>query len=286
MNVQPITDVEFARVRRLIHEAAGISLNDAKKVMVTGRLDHRLSHHRMRSYGEYCNRIVDGSLSGEMQVFVDLLTTNETYFFREPEHFEFLRDEVLPSLRAAPISLWSAACASGEEAYTLAMLMAEHAHGGDWHVLGSDVSQRILERARQGHYPMDRIDGIPPQMLKRYCLKGVRAQAGTLLIGRSLRQHVSFRHINLIEPLPAIGRFHVVFLRNALIYFDAETKADVVRRVASTLHPGGYFITSHTEHLHGIDAGLEMLRPSIFRRSECGHNGRRRRGAGDMRGER
>lgn len=266
MNIQPITDIEFERFRKLIFDIAGISLSPVKKVMVSGRLSRRLSHHGLRSFGDYYHLVTDESHPKERQIMVDLLTTNETYFFREPAHFEFVRDQILPAIKGDSLRIWSAACSSGEEVYTLAMLMAEQTRIKDWHILGSDISQRMLVRAQRGLYPMERTSGISPRMMKKYCLKGVRSHAGTLLIDQRLKRHVGFKLINLMSPLSAIGRFDVIFLRNVLIYFDEDTKAQVVRRVISKLEPGGYFFTSHTETLHGISVDLEMVSPSIYRK--------------------
>lgn len=265
VTIKPITDAEFGRFRALIHKIAGISLNPSKNIMVSGRLTKRLLHHGLATYGDYFRLVESGEYPDEKQIMVDLLTTNETYFFREPAHFEFFRDELLANLQTDQARLWSAACSSGEEVYTLAMLMAEHWRK-EWSILGSDVSHRMLDLASRGHYPMARTSGIPPGMMRKYCWRGVRSQANTLLIDKSLREKAQFRFLNLTETLPSIGRFHVIFLRNVLIYFDTETKRDVVQRVAAALEPGGYLFTSHTETLHGINAGLETLRPSIHRK--------------------
>ena len=235
--------------------------------MVAGRLQRRLQHYNLASYGDYFQLISSNRYPEERQIMVDLLTTNETYFFREPAHFEFFRDHVLRNLDTEHAHIWSAACSSGEEVYTLAMLMAEH-WAGEWSILGSDVSQRMLRLASRGHYPMARTSGIPLAMMKKYCWRGVRSQANTLLIDKTLRQHARFRLLNLTQKLPSIGRFDAIFLRNVLIYFDAETKQEVVKRVLTGLKPGGYFFISHTETLHGIETGLETIRPSIYRRPQ------------------
>lgn len=265
MTIRPITDVEFGRFRELIHQIAGISLNPSKKIMVGGRLTKRLVHHGLATYGDYFRLVNSSEFPEEKQIMVDLLTTNETFFFREPAHFEFFRDQLLKNLQTDHARLWSAACSSGEEVYTLAMLMAEHWRHG-WSILGTDVSHRMLKLASRGHYPLARTSGIPPGLMRKYCWRGVRTQANTLLIDKSLRERTEFRFLNLTEKLPSIGRFQVIFLRNVLIYFDSETKREVVQRIAAALEPGGYLFTSHTETLHGIDAGLETVRPSIYRK--------------------
>ena len=173
-------------------------------------------------------------------------------------------DTIVP--RGRPLAVWSAACSSGEEVYSLAMLLADLRGYGNWHVLGTDISMRVLRAASTGLYPMDRTEGIPADYLRRFCLRGKGAQAGRLLVERRLRANVSFSHLNLNEDLPRIGPFRLVLLRNALIYFDRQTKAEIVRRVLATLEPGGLFMIGHSETLHGLADGLQMLRPSVYRK--------------------
>ncbi len=269
LRVQPISDEEFEGFRRFIYDYAGISLLPQKRHMVATRLLKRLHHYGLESYGAYY-RLVTQSRGGEVQteerqLLVDLLTTNETYFFREPVHFDLLRERVLPGFRGQSFRAWSAACSSGEEVYTLAMVCAEVLGQGDWEILGSDISRRVLEAAQTALYPLERARGIPPKLLGKYCLKGVRSHEGYLTIDPRLRRRVRFRAINLKAPLTDKGKFDVIFLRNVLIYFDVPTKREVVTRVAGALRPGGYLFTSHVESLHGICERLHMVRPSVFR---------------------
>lgn len=268
MDNQPaITDQEFARFRDLIYDIAGIQLSDAKKVLLVGRLTRRLKHYGMASFSQYYKLVTSSQEGGELQKMVDLLTTNETYFFREPKHFEYLAKEVLPKVAPnAPFAIWSAACSSGEEPYTLAMVLAEHLGRNPWQVVGSDISTAVLARARAGHYPLERTEGIPPAYLKKYCLKGVRAQAGTLLVSQELRNRVSFQQVNLTVPVPSLGPFDVIFLRNVMIYFDMETKRKVVDNLVTRLKPGGLFIVGHSESLNGINDRLKNLRPTIYQK--------------------
>lgn len=262
-----ITAAQFARFRDWLHRTAGITLADHKRSLLMGRLGRRLSACGVRDYGAYFDLLMSGRVPGEMQVAIDLLTTNETYFFREPAHFDFLRDQVLPAMPPGPLRVWSAASSSGEEAYTLCMVLAEALGAGRrWEVFGSDLSTRVLESARLGHYPMTRAEHIPRALLHRYCLKGTGRQAGTFLVERELRARTEFRQINLIEPLPDIGSFDVVFLRNVMIYFDMQTKRDVVANVLGRMRPGGWLFVSHSESLNGVSTELEMVRPSIYRR--------------------
>jgi len=200
-------------------------------------------------------------------MLVNILTTNETYFFREPKHFDYLRDEVLKPWRGRCLRVWSAASSSGEEAYSIAMSLAENLGARDWDILGTDLSTTVLEKARQGVYPMGRLELLDPKLMEKYCLKGVRSQEGTFRITEKLRQRTRFKQLNLMKPMPSgIGTFDVIFLRNVLIYFDNETKQHVVERILSALKPGGHFLIGHSETLNGIADQLEMVKPSIYKK--------------------
>lgn len=267
MNSVTITEQEFSQFRRFIYDAAGINLSPAKKALVGGRLSRRLEQCGAKSYGEYFELLSSGKAPDEIQTAVDLLTTNETYFFREQKHFDFLRKLLSASeRRAQPFRVWSAASSSGEEAYSIAMLLEDCLKGDAWEVVGSDISMRVLQRARAGHYPMERAKHIPQNYLQRYCLKGTGAQQGTLLIERSLRSRVQFSQVNLNQALPELGVFDVIFLRNVMIYFDNETKRQVVARVLSALRPGGYFCIGHSESLNEISNAVTPVAPSIYRK--------------------
>ena len=261
-----ITRAQFVRIRDWLYESAGITLADHKKSLLMGRLGRRLAACGVGDYGAYFDLLMSGRVPGETQMAIDLLTTNETYFFRESAHFDFLREQVLPALQPGPLRIWSAASSSGEEAYTLCMVLAETlGTSRRWEVFGSDLSTRVLEAARLGHYPMARAERIPRALLHRYCLKGTGRQSGTFLIDRALRARTSFQQINLIEPLPDIGLFDIVFLRNVMIYFDMPTKCEVVAKVLERMRPGGWLFVSHSETLNGVNGELEMVRPSIYR---------------------
>ena len=263
-----ITDQEFALFQRLIYKIAGISLSDAKKILLVGRLTRRLRVYDFATFTQYYRMLAGGENPEELQTMVDLLTTNETYFFREPKHFDFLRDEVIRKRKSsATFRVWSAASSSGEEIYTLAMVLAEHLPNIPWEVVGSDISTQVLAKAATGHYSLARTEGIPPAYMNKYCLKGVRSHAGSFLIAPELRKRTSFYQINLTQPINAeIGDFEVIFLRNVMIYFDPETKAKVVHNLLPRLKNGGYLIIGHSETLNGITDRVVPVRPTIYRK--------------------
>lgn len=259
---------EFIWIKDYLYKHAGIALNDSKQALVSGRLEKRLRHHGFSSYSEYFRLLGKPGFEQETSMAIDLLTTNETYFFREPKHFDFLKSQFLPNHPAGrPLRVWSAASSSGEEAYTLAMILAECSKTGQWEIIGTDISTRVLEKARRGLYPLNASEKIPPPLLKKYCLKGSGEFDGFFLIDSALRSRVKFMHANLIEKLPDLGCFDVIFLRNVMIYFDVPTKQRLVDRIQHYLRPGGYFIISHSESLNGMQSDLRMVSPSIYRKA-------------------
>lgn len=268
MEPDAITDPEFSLFQRLIYKIAGIALSDAKKILLVGRLTRRLKVYGFASFSLYYRMLASGEHVEELQTMVDLLTTNETYFFREPQHFAFLRDEILNKRRSpATFRVWSAASSSGEEAYSLAMVLAEHLPNTPWEILGSDISTQVLAKAATGHYSLARTEGIPPGFMNKYCLKGVRSHAGTFLIAPELRKRTRFCQINLLHQIDAdIGEFEVIFLRNVMIYFDPPTKARVVHNLLPRLKSGGHLIIGHSETLNGITDRLEAVVPTIYRK--------------------
>ncbi len=267
MLANTLSDQEFSQFRSFIYRIAGINLSSAKKPMVVGRLARRVDQHRLSSFAEYFRLLNNGSHPDEVQMAVDLLTTNETYFFREHKHFDFLRENILPQHPPGKsFRVWSAASSSGQEAYSIAMVLDDRLKSPHWEITASDISARVLETARRAHYPLEQAEHIPPRFLSSYCLKGVGSQQGTFLIARNLRERVNFMQVNLNTSLPRLGTFDVIFLRNVMIYFDAETKRQVTRRIAGQLKPGGHLLLGHSESLNGIDSTLQTVVPSVYRK--------------------
>lgn len=258
---------EFNWIKDYLYKNSGIVLNDSKQALVSGRLDKRLRYYGFSSYSEYFRLFGQPGFEKETLMAIDLLTTNETYFFREHKHFDFIKSHILLAHSSGqPFRVWSAASSSGEEAYTLAMVLAEYAKTNQWEIMGTDISTRILEKARQGLYPLQAAEKIPLPLLKKYCLKGSDEYAGFFLIDPVLRKRVKFIYANLIDTLPDLGSFDVIFLRNVMIYFDMPTKQRLIERIQHYLKPGGYFFISHSESLNGITCDLKMVSPSIYRK--------------------
>lgn len=254
----------FRRFQKLLHEEAGIHLSDVKKPLVEGRLSKRLAQLDLPRFGDYLARVLGDP--AEKQVAIDLLTTNETFFFREPKHFEFLAAQVVAEWgqRSVP-RVWCGACSTGEEPYTIAMVLAEAMGHSRFEILASDISTRVLEVARKGLYPVADAQPIPSAMRKRFCLKGFGSQTGWFTLDPVLKSRVEFDLVNLNSALPAIGEFDAIFLRNVMIYFSPQTKREVISRVLPRLKPGGYLFVSHSETLNGVTSQIPMVRPSIYR---------------------
>lgn len=256
-------DREFQQLQQLMVEASGIHMTEHKRPLMAGRLLRRLRVLGLSSYSEYMALLNNKQHVEERRLVIDLLTTNETFFFREPQHFAFLLRWL--ATRQGQVRLWSAACSSGEEAYSLAMVMAEHARTKDWSILASDLSQRMLEKAREAIYPMDEAKTFTPGWLKRYCRRGVGDYEGQFRVEPELRNRVTTREVNLMRPLPAdIGQYDVIFLRNVLIYFSPEDKRSIVARILEQLRPEGMLFIGHAESLHGLDLPIRTLAPSVY----------------------
>lgn len=262
-----ITDGEFARVRELALRLTGISIAASKKTLIIGRWGRRLAHHSLTNFDDYLDLLEESGGREELQIALDLLTTNETSFFREPKHFDFLRTEVIPGARrGGQFRVWSAACSSGEEPYSVAMLLAAELGQANWEVLGTDISARVLDSARSGLYELGRCEQISHDYLRRFCLKGNGPQSGKFLINKSLRERVKFVRANLNEPLADFGQFDVILLRNVMIYFNTPTKQRVLKHLLPALKPGGYFITGHCDTLAGVTHGLTTVSASVHRK--------------------
>ena len=268
--MQTLRDDTFRRITDLMYSSIGLSFSDSKKPLVSSRLAPRLQRLGLHSYEDYLALIAGQDDAGEFQMAVDLLTTNETYFFREPAHYELLEAE-LAKTRPRTLAVWSAASSFGDEAFSTAMLLADLQQQGrltsEWSILGTDISDRVLRSASQAVYPEDRLRHVSPERLRRYCLRGEGESEGLVQIQDKLRERVRFGQLNLCQPVEGIGPFDVIFLRNVLIYFDTPTKVDVVDRVLTLLRPGGLFFIGTAEGRVPCKTPLQAVAPGAFRKA-------------------
>jgi chemotaxis protein methyltransferase CheR len=272
-------DREFSLLRKLIEREAGIHLTSAKKALVVARLGRRLRALALPSFDEYYQLVSGPDGAGERVHMLDAISTNETSFFREHKHFDFLAEQVLPAWRKEAaagrrprcVRAWSAGCASGEEPYTLAMvLLKQLPPGSGWQldILATDLSTRALERARTGIWPIEKADAIPGAYRRAFMLRGVRAQDGTMKVGPELRRVVRFAQLNLCaDSYPAPHHCDLIFCRNVLIYFDQAMRARITSRLLGHLPAGGYLFLGHAETLHpSCAAELCTVMPTVYTR--------------------
>jgi len=264
------SDRDFKRISQIMYDAAGLSFNDSKKSLIQSRLATRIQRMGLGSFGDYIDLLEDESQAAEFQMAVDMLTTNETYFFREPKHYEVLEAELAARKSKAPIAIWSAASSFGDEAYSTAMLLSDLQMQGrigpDWSILATDISHRVLLSAKEAIYPEDRLRAVSPERLRRYCLRGEGESEGQVLMQDKVRERVQFGRLNLCQPIDGVGPFDVIFLRNVLIYFDIPTKIAVVDRVLATLKPGGLFFLGTAEGRVACQTPLQTVQPGAFRK--------------------
>lgn len=261
-----ISDKEFQLFKSLIYDKAGIALSDNKRQMVVSRLSKRMRQLNISSFRKYHELITHKSNSSELQNTIDCLTTNETYFFREPKHFHFLKEKIISEMTSgASFKVWSAASSTGEEAYSIAMVLAEKfGLHSDWKIFGTDINSDVVNQATQGLYPIEGSEKISRDYLREYCLKGVREHSGTMLMDSKIKKHIDFQRLNLNENFPNnISDFDVVFLRNIMIYFDIETKQRLVDKIADKIKLGGYLFIGHSETLNNVTDRFKVIQPSI-----------------------
>lgn len=264
-----LRDDTFRDISALMHETIGLSFTDHKKPLISSRLGPRILRLGLAGFEDYLALIAGGNDDGEFQVAVNLLTTNETYFFREPAHFDLLEQELTRD-KPLHLSVWSAAASFGDEAYSIAMLLSDLQMqgriGSPWSILGTDISDRVLHSAIEAIYPEERLRLVTPERLRRYCLRGEGDSEGLVQIQSKLRERVKFGQLNLSQPIENLGPFDVIFLRNVLIYFDPPTKRAVVDRVLTQLRPGGLFFIGTAEGRIACDTALQTLAPGAFRK--------------------
>jgi chemotaxis protein methyltransferase CheR len=262
---------EFEKISRLAYEHFGLDLHSGKEGLVAARLGKKLRELGLKSFQAYYDYVKADRTGAALETMVDQLTTNHTSFFREPRHFDFLRETVYPALRSrSQIHIWSAACSSGEEPYSIAMTLLETAPSEaatKVRIKATDISTRVLERAKRGVYPAERFKGISEAILHRYLLKGQNASANSYRFKNEVRNMIDFGHLNLMEKLPEGYRCSVIFCRNIMIYFDKPTQQSLVQRLSEHLEVGGYLFIGHSESLNSIAHSLDYISPATYRKS-------------------
>jgi len=271
-----LTDKEFNQLSEFISGQSGIKMPPVKRIMLQSRLQKRLRHLKMHSFKEYIEYLF--SQEGQKKELVhmlDVVSTNKTDFFREPVHFDFLREHALPEFRnkfAAnrKMKIWSAGCSSGEEPYTIAITMEEWKTENaafDYSIVGTDISTDILKKAIQAIYKEDKVDVIPHILKKKYLLRSKDRQNPTVRVTAPLRKKVAYYRLNFMDATYNLqDTFDVIFCRNVLIYFNRETQEEVLRKLCTRLHPGGYLFIGHSESIMSMTLPLKQIRPTIFQR--------------------
>jgi chemotaxis protein methyltransferase CheR len=277
--VKPMTAEEFGRFSEFISSHCGIKMPPAKKVMLEARLQKRLRCLRMGSYREYFDYLSRDAGGGELVRMIDAVTTNKTDFFREPAHFDYLVRHVLPQhvdtppgVRPPRFVLWSAGCSTGEEPYTLAMVLAEFASRNpsfSFSLLATDISTRVLDHAREGIYDRERVAPVPPAFKQKYLLRSKDPGKGLVRIVPLLRAAVQFHRLNLMDEQYSFAEpFDMIFCRNVIIYFDRRTQERLVARFCRCLKSGGYLFLGHSETVYGFDVPLERVVSTVYRKAD------------------
>lgn len=271
--MKPITEKEFKQLSEYVQQNYGINLPPEKKSLLVGRLQNILLEKNFQSFSEYYQYILQDKTGEAVATLVNKLTTNYTFFFREPQHFNYLKQIILPELvsslsRERDLRTWSAGCSSGEEPYTLAMLLdsyfALEKNSWDTKILATDISTKVLETARQGIYFNDQLSNLPENWQKRH-FKKLDAEKSCLM--ERIRNEVIFRTFNLMsENFPFKKRFHLIFCRNVMIYFDAPTKKRLVEKFYEITEPGGYLFVGHSESLDRKETNYKYILPALYKK--------------------
>jgi chemotaxis protein methyltransferase CheR len=274
-NLTRMNDRIFERFSEFIKAELGIKMPTSKKTLLEARLQKRLRELCMSTHEEYCEYLFSPQgMEDELVNLVDVVTTNTTDFFREPKHFDLLTDRVLPELYARGgagrnVNIWSAGCSSGEEPYTLSMVLGEFARqntGFTYSILATDISTQVLRMAVRAIYPETKIGPIPQEYRKRYLLRSKDHTRRLVRIGPDARSHVRFRRLNFMEDFTFDGQLDVIFCRNVVIYFDRPTQETLFSRFCRKLAPGGYLFIGHSESLAGMSLPLEPIAPTVYRK--------------------
>ncbi|MBF0107970.1 MAG: chemotaxis protein CheR [Magnetococcales bacterium] len=273
-----LSDKDFNRLAQFIQGECGIQMPPSKKSLVTARLQKRLRLLKMDSFSEYVDWVLDPRAAGQELInFIDIITTNKTDFFREPGHFDYMTKEALPDLLKRhqagirrPVQIWSAPCSTGEEPYTMAIVLLEFAESQripqyKGQILGTDLSTRALKHGQNAVYDMDRVAELPVVLKKKYMLRSRDPNNQKVKMGPELRQMVRFQHLNFMDGSYNVSQtMDIIFCRNCLIYFDRPTTEAIVNKLCRHLAPGGYFFVGHSETLNNLKVPLVQVAPTIY----------------------
>ncbi|MEW5746881.1 MAG: protein-glutamate O-methyltransferase [Nitrospirota bacterium] len=273
-----MSEKDFKRLSEFIYGECGIKMPPSKKTMLEARLQKRLRSLGLRSFAEYCDYLFSPEgVEREMVSMIDMVTTNKTDFFREPTHFDYLTRTALPQLIRSEgagtertLTVWSAGCSSGEEPYTLAIVLSEFAEqyrGFSFTILATDISTRVLEKAKTGIYEADRVEPVAPALLQKYFLRSKDRSKGLVRVVPELRETVKFRRLNFMdEDFGFREPIDVIFCRNVIIYFDRPTQERLLNKFCRHLGPRGYLFMGHSETLNGLNVPLVSAAPTVYRR--------------------
>jgi chemotaxis protein methyltransferase CheR len=269
-----LSDSEFDRLRGFVRQHTGIALSDAKRELVYGRLARRLRKLQLSSFAEYCE-LVESGHPEELQELTNAITTNLTSFFRENYHFQQLAAEVLPQVESTRsgtrrLRLWSSACSTGEEPYSLAIVLREAlARLSNWDVklLATDIDSKVVATAAEGVYPLERFKGVAAERVKRWFPK-VPGDPSHCVASAELKSLITFRQLNLFDPWPMKGPFDIIFCRNVVIYFDKETQRVLFERMAELQEPGSWLFIGHSENLFNVTRRYKLVGHTVYRRVE------------------
>lgn len=270
-----ISKRNFDRLARYIYDYSGIKMPQSKLTMLEGRLRRRLRATGIVSFDDYCDYLFnEDGIEHEAVYLIDAVTTNKTDFFREARHFDYMTESALPALAKRGyrnLRLWSSACSTGAEPYTIAMVMqefVERRNDLDYSILATDLSTDVLQTAHQGIYPADLVAPVPSEMMRKYVMRSVRPGNSEVRISPKLRSRIGFARMNLMDAKYPVGDpMHIIFCRNVLIYFDKPTQAAVLSRLTDCLIPGGYMFIGHSESITGIDLPLEQVSNTVFQKT-------------------
>jgi chemotaxis protein methyltransferase CheR len=262
-----LTQAQFSAVSGMVYRICGINLHEGKFGLVRSRLASRLREVGMKDFDSYLDLVAADASGRELESLVDALTTNKTSFFREPKHFDLLRQRVLPEVYVPgrPLRIWSAGCSSGEEPYTLAMVLNDELGAGSARILATDISTRMLSRARQGIYGDDALAAVPAVTRQRYFRCVTPAVPRSYEVSEALRAMVRFAKLNLMAPWPMSGPFDLISCRNVMIYFDKPTQQKLVDRFWDILAPG-WFFAGHSESFAALDHGFRYVQPAVYQK--------------------